>query len=233
MRGLVSRYGYTLLVALVTAMLTFPFRFFRAPPEEVINTLFGAAPFELSSSWSNPSLLVNLAIYVVCTFAFTIIAVGCPIACGVFSPVFLIGAAFGRGFGEILDMATPEERHITAGAYAVVGAAAMAAGVTRTVSCAVMVFELTGQLNHMLPVLVAVLAAYGVGNVFNKSIYDTMLELNNLNPKRERIERRPPSRVGNRGPTPPVTGTYETVPPAAAPDRSTVELESVRSQQVS
>lgn len=44
-----------------------------------------------------------------------------------------------------------------------VGAAAMAAGVTRTVSCAVMVFELTGQLNHMLPVLVAVLAAYGVG----------------------------------------------------------------------
>jgi NADH:ubiquinone oxidoreductase subunit 2 (subunit N) len=34
----------------------------------------------------------------------------------------------------------------------------MAAGVTRTISCAVMVFELTGQLNHLLPVLVAVLA---------------------------------------------------------------------------
>eukprot|EP00325_Prymnesiales_sp_UTEX-LB-985_P021718 CAMPEP_0174739174 /NCGR_PEP_ID=MMETSP1094-20130205/71175_1 /TAXON_ID=156173 /ORGANISM="Chrysochromulina brevifilum, Strain UTEX LB 985" /LENGTH=56 /DNA_ID=CAMNT_0015942701 /DNA_START=1 /DNA_END=167 /DNA_ORIENTATION=+ len=56
----------------------------------------------------------------------------------------------------------------------------MAAGVTRTISCAVMVFELTGQLNHMLPVLVAVLAAYGVGNIFNQSIYDTMLDLNNL-----------------------------------------------------
>ena len=209
-------------------MLTFPFRFFRASAEEVINTLFGAAPFTLSSNWSNPSLLVNLAIYVVCTFAFTIIAVGCPIACGVFSPVFLIGAAFGRGFGEILDILTPEERHITAGAYAVVGAAAMAAGVTRTVSCAVMVFELTGQLNHMLPVLVAVLAAYGVGNVFNKSIYDTMLELNNLNPKRERIERRPNSRAGNRGPTPPARA-YETVPAAPAPERSTVvELEPVR-----
>ena len=55
----------------------------------------------------------------------------------------------------------------------------MAAGVTRTISCAVMVFELTGQLNHLLPVLVAVLAAYGTGNAFNKSYYDTMLELNN------------------------------------------------------
>lgn len=80
----------------------------------------------------------------------------------------------------MLNLLTPPELQITAGAYAVVGAAAMAAGVTRTISCAVMVFELTGQLNHMLPVLVAVLAAIGVGNLLNESIYDTMLELNNL-----------------------------------------------------
>ena len=150
------------------------------PFPQVINALFGAAPIELTSSWSKPSLLMNLAIYNICKFGFTIIAVGCPISCGVFSPVFLLGAAFGRLYGEVIDLITPEDMVITAGAYAVVGAAAMAAGVTRTVSCAVMVFELTGQLNHMLPVLVAVLTAYGVGNAFNKSIYDTMLELNNL-----------------------------------------------------
>ena len=101
-------------------------------------------------------LLLNLALYTTCKMAFTIIAVTTPIACGVFSPLFLFGAAFGRLYGELLDWATPEDRHITAGASAVVGAAAMAAGVTRTVSCAVMVFELTGQLNNMLPVLVAV-----------------------------------------------------------------------------
>ena len=65
--------------------------------------------------------------------------------------------------GEVLNLLTPAEHQITAGGYAVVGAAAMAAGVTRTISTAVIVFELTGQLNHMLPVLVAVLAACGVG----------------------------------------------------------------------
>ena len=43
----------------------------------------------------------------------------------------------------------------------------------------VIVFELTGQLSHMLPVLVAVLLAYGVGNACNTSIYDTMMTLNN------------------------------------------------------
>jgi len=37
---LLSRYGYTLLVAFSSAMLTFPFGFFRSAPQEVINELF-------------------------------------------------------------------------------------------------------------------------------------------------------------------------------------------------
>lgn len=177
---LLSRYGYTLVVAFTSAMLTFPFGFFRSSPQEVCNELFGSARFDLTARWSNPSLFVNLIIYTVCKFVFTCIAVGCPISCGVFTPVFLIGAAGGRCFGELLNMLTPLDHHITAGSYAVVGAAALAASVTRTVSTAVIVFELTGQLNLMLPVLVAVLSACGVGNFINSSIYDTMMQLNNL-----------------------------------------------------
>ena len=178
--ALLSRYGYTLVVAFTSAMLTFPFGFFRSSPQEVINELFGSAPFDFTARWSNPSLIVNLLIYTVCKFVFTCIAVGAPISCGVYTPVFLIGAASGRCFGEVLNLLTPSDHQITAGGYAVVGAASMAAGVTRTISTAVIVFELTGQLNHMLPVLVAVLAACGVGNLMNDSIYDTMMRLNNL-----------------------------------------------------
>ncbi|EOD41781.1 hypothetical protein EMIHUDRAFT_95008 [Emiliania huxleyi CCMP1516] len=142
----------------------------------VINELFRPNSFDMAARWANPSLTANLAIYVVCKFVFTCIAVGCPISCGVFTPVFLIGAAGGRLFGELLNDITPVDVQITAGGYAVVGAAALAAGVTRTV----IVFELTGQLSHMLPVLVAVLLAYGVGNACNTSIYDTMMTLNKL-----------------------------------------------------
>ena len=133
----------------------------------------------MAARWANPSLTANLAIYVVCKFVFTCIAVGCPISCGVFTPVFLIGAAGGRCFGEMLNIVSPGQL-ITPGCYAVVGAAALAASVTRTVSTAVIVFELTGQLNLMLPVLVAVLAACGVSNLLNASIYDTMMQLNQL-----------------------------------------------------
>ena len=83
-------------VAFTSAMLTFPFGFFRSSPQEVTNELFGSAPFDFTARWSNPSLVLNLTIFIVCKFVFTTIAVGCPISCGVFTPVFLIGAAFGR-----------------------------------------------------------------------------------------------------------------------------------------
>lgn len=71
-------------------------------------------------------------------------------------------------------------QNIIPGGYAVVGAAAFASGVTRTFSTSVIVFELTGQLSHMLPVLIGALLGTAIGNRFNMSIYDTMLSLRGL-----------------------------------------------------
>jgi H+/Cl- antiporter ClcA len=48
---------------------------------------------------------------------------------------------------------------IVPGGYAVVGAAALAGAVTQTISTSVIVFELTGQLHHILPVMIGVLIA--------------------------------------------------------------------------
>lgn len=50
-------------------------------------------------------------------------------------------------------------RLVSPGGYAVVGAAAMAGGVTHTISTSVIVFELTGQIAHILPVMVGVVCA--------------------------------------------------------------------------
>jgi len=61
-----------------------------------------------------------------------------------------------------------------------VGAAAFAAGVTRTMSSAVIVFEITGQLDFAYPVLVAVLFAYLTGNKLSLSIYDSVAKLRGL-----------------------------------------------------
>uniref|UniRef100_A0A670ZPV9 Chloride voltage-gated channel 1 n=1 Tax=Pseudonaja textilis TaxID=8673 RepID=A0A670ZPV9_PSETE len=48
---------------------------------------------------------------------------------------------------------------ILPGGYAVIGAAALTGAVSHTVSTAVICFELTGQIAHILPMMVAVILA--------------------------------------------------------------------------
>lgn len=57
------------------------------------------------------------------------------------------------------------QARVVAGGYAVVGAAALAGSVTHTISTSVIIFELTGQMHHILPVMIAVLIGNGICQV--------------------------------------------------------------------
>jgi chloride channel 2 len=109
-----------------------------------------------------------------------------PIPAGTFGPSFTLGAAFGRLVGEVVASLYPDgvrEKEIIAvypGVYAVVGAAAFCGGITHTVSVAVIVFELTGQLVYLLPVMIAVLIANAVCSYLQPSIYDSIIQIKHL-----------------------------------------------------
>ncbi|CAB4009161.1 H(+) Cl(-) exchange transporter 5 isoform X2 [Paramuricea clavata] len=66
------------------------------------------------------------------------------------------------------------------GLYAMVGAAAALGGVTRmTVSLVVIMFELTGGLFYIVPMMLAVVMSKWIGDAFGKGgIYDSHIELN-------------------------------------------------------
>ncbi|GMF10712.1 unnamed protein product [Phytophthora lilii] len=116
----------------------------------------------------------SLLVYTLMKFAITLLPCGAPISCGVFGPIFTMGAAFGRLYGEILlRYWSPAQSPAT---YAVVGAASFAGSVTQTVSTAVVVFELTGQLSHMLPVMISCIVAYFVSSMPTPSFYDIVAE---------------------------------------------------------
>ncbi|CAE7141235.1 unnamed protein product [Rhizoctonia solani] len=63
--------------------------------------------------------------------------------------------------------------------FRVIGAAAMLGGVTRmTISLVVIMFELTGALSHVLPIMIAVMVSKWVGDAFGKEgIYDAWIAL--------------------------------------------------------
>jgi hypothetical protein len=94
-----------------------------------------------------------------------------------FMPLFVAGGVLGRFFGEVFHLFDPS---LQPGAYALVGAASLAGSVTRTISSAVIVFEVTGELRHIIPVLIAVLLGNAVANAFALSIYDSVSNLDGV-----------------------------------------------------
>eukprot|EP00736_Rhodelphis_marinus_P009089 Rmarinus@m.8380 len=167
-----QRFVFTMLIGAISATLRYGIEPLQHDAKEIMNELFSSD--SLSEHWSSPKLA--LTVFFAVNLVLTAVSVGLPVPCGAFTPVFVLGAALGRLFGEILASFLPVEP----GLYAVVGAAAMAAGVTRTVSTAVIVFELTGQIHHVLPMLMAVSTSVIIGNSINLSLYDTLIELRHL-----------------------------------------------------
>ncbi|XP_028833483.1 chloride channel protein 2a isoform X3 [Denticeps clupeoides] len=148
-------------------------------------------------AWNHPhvSVFITLLLFIVMKFWMSAVATTMPVPCGAFMPVFLIvcqsdyrgSAAFGRLVGESMAAVFPDGIHadgtvypIVPGGYAVVGAAALSGAVTHTVSTAVIVFELTGQISHILPVMIAVILANAVAQSLQPSLYDSIIRIQKL-----------------------------------------------------
>lgn len=167
------RYLPVLIVSFLTAAISFPLPLLNGSPQAVTKTLFSKE----NISKDVPYLYLNLIISAVARFFITTMANVLPIPCGSFTPVFEIGGTVGRMYGELVNQFIV---NTVPGGYAVVGAAAMASATTGTLSTAIILFELTGQLQYMLPVLLSTCIAVGVSNLFNLTIYDTILRLRGL-----------------------------------------------------
>eukprot|EP01112_Ceratiomyxa_fruticulosa_P019843 TRINITY_DN6591_c0_g1_i1.p1 TRINITY_DN6591_c0_g1~~TRINITY_DN6591_c0_g1_i1.p1 ORF type:complete len:753 (+),score=140.20 TRINITY_DN6591_c0_g1_i1:1985-4243(+) len=195
--------GEVFLVALVTGIISFPLYYLRLDHAAACNSLFTNndieqwyiqmypdAP-EYTPQFVEPrvsgAILIATMIYTAVKLCLTVLSITLPIPYGIYIPLFAIGAAFGRGFGEgmllLSNWFDPHKRTgitIIPRGYAAVGAAALCGGATRTVSSAVIILELTNDLNYFIPVLLAVAISCGIGNMLNHSIYDVFVRLKGL-----------------------------------------------------
>ncbi|XP_029434287.1 chloride channel protein ClC-Kb-like isoform X2 [Rhinatrema bivittatum] len=138
-------------------------------------------PDKLWLEWWNPtfSIFGTLAFFVLMKFWMLTLATTMPMPAGYFMPVFIYGAALGRLVGEVVAYLFPAGissggmiNPIIPGGYALAGAAAFSGAVTHTLSTALLVFEVTGQIAHILPVILAVLVANAIAQKFQPSFYD-------------------------------------------------------------
>ncbi|KAJ1739929.1 glycerol ethanol, ferric requiring protein [Coemansia sp. RSA 1821] len=125
----------------------------------------------------------------------TVLAYGCKVPCGIFVPSMAIGASFGRLVGTIAEMlqaahpqwrlfaqCAPDTSCITPATYAFLGAAAAMCGVTKvTVSVVVIMYELTGALNFLVPTVIVVMVARIIGDaIVEGGISEQLILLNGL-----------------------------------------------------
>ena len=156
---------------------------------ESLDTIAESELIEVQAGWKHPvvNIFVTLVVFIVMHFFMTAFAITLPVPSGVFIPVFLIGAAFGRLVGESMAALFPDGFYIgdqiyriVPGGYAVVGAASLSGAVTHTISTSVIVFELTGQISHILPVMIAVLISNAIAQWLQPSIYDSIILIKGL-----------------------------------------------------
>lgn len=166
-----------LFITFVTSCVVFPITPLRGGATRVLDELFTLG--NLSDTWNIPTIYVMLPLFALLQVSLTAFSLGLPIPAGLVTPIFVAGAAAGRLVGEIIKDTSGISTIIPA-SYAVVGAAAFTSGVTRTLATSIVVFELTGQLELILPVLLVVLISIAVASFFSPSIYDVQLQMKGL-----------------------------------------------------
>jgi chloride channel 3/4/5 len=189
-----------LAVALLTALINYPNFYMKVQTSELVSNLFTecAQVHEdliglCKTGAASASTIVLLLFAAVLGFFLSSITFGLQVPAGILLPSMAIGALVGRAVGIIMEIwvdnhpsffvfqaCDPDLRCITPATYAIIGAAAALAGVTRmTVSIVVIMFELTGALTYVLPIMVAVMISKWVGDAFSRrGIYESWIHLN-------------------------------------------------------
>lgn len=186
------------LLAAGTAIICYPNIFLRIDMTESMEILFleceGAEDYhglcDVRNRWS---MVFQLVIATIIRVFLVIISYGCKVPAGIFVPSMAIGASFGRTVGILVQAlheayptsvffsaCDPDLTCITPGTYAFLGAAAALSGIMHiTVSVVVIMFELTGALDYILPTMIVVGITKAVSELFGKGgIADRMIWFN-------------------------------------------------------
>ncbi|CAG8511417.1 1253_t:CDS:10 [Cetraspora pellucida] len=180
-----------IIVVIITATVNFLNDYTRVSNTDLVHYLFSECNDESDSKRAGLCAIAMISKFLTCVITF-----GIRVPAGIFIPSLLIGACVGRMLGLAVQWLTltysdfpifssvcdPHKVNdcVNPGVYAMVGAAACLAGVTRmTVSLTVIMFELTGALTYILPIMFAIMIAKWVADgIVKHGIYDLLIILN-------------------------------------------------------
>ena len=189
-----------LLVALVTGFTSYWNRYTKLPVTELLLEM--ASPCDNSELKGTglcpqgeqiPDVIGYLLVAFIIKSILTTIAFGIKVPAGIYVPSMVVGGILGRIVGHFVQYLVflyPDaamfsgcpvgQACVEPGVYAMVAAGATMCGVTRlSVTLAVILFELTGSLDHVLPFSIGVLVSKWTADALEPlSIYDLLTDMN-------------------------------------------------------
>ena len=192
-----------ILIALATGIVGFWNRYTKLAVTELLlelaspcdeNNVSGLCPTEGGEILG---IIRYLCIAFIVKAILTTVTFGMKVPAGIYVPSMVVGGLMGRIVGHLVQylvfmhpnsaifgscpVGADLETCVTPGVYALVAAGATMCGVTRlSVTLAVILFELTGSLDHVLPFSIAVLVAKWTADALEPlSIYDLLTDMNN------------------------------------------------------
>ncbi|EMR11762.1 hypothetical protein PNEG_00194 [Pneumocystis murina B123] len=187
-----------LIVVFITGLVNYSNIFMKSHHYKLLAKLFqkcnenDALGFCLTDNILSSALMLLLAT-IFGTFL-CVITFGLQVPSGIILPSMVIGALYGRLIGiiiqyiqhkvpsaRIFSACKPGVECVAPEIYSIIGAVSALAGVTRmTVSLVIIMFELTGALTYLLPIIIAVVISKWVGDAFGKyGIYENWIYINN------------------------------------------------------
>lgn len=174
------------ILATITAVICYFNVFLRLDMTESMQTLFkecgNGFDHVVCDSDRRVFVVFSLITAIIIRTLLVIISYGCKVPAGIFVPSMAIGAIFGRIIGimvqslheafpdsSFFSQCPPDGTCITPGTYAFLGSAAALSGVLHiTVTVVVIMYELTGALNYIIPTMIVVGVTKAVGDRWGK-----------------------------------------------------------------
>ncbi|KAF3444191.1 hypothetical protein FNV43_RR13881 [Rhamnella rubrinervis] len=160
------------------------YKSFQCPPGHYndlaslfLNTNDDAIRNLFSTSTSKEFHISSLFIFFASVYCLGIITYGIAIPSGLFIPVILAGACYGRLVGRLFESISS----LDTGLFSLLGAASFLGGTMRmTVSMCVILLELTNDLLLLPLVMLVLLISKTVADFFNKGVYDQIVKIKGL-----------------------------------------------------
>lgn len=188
------------ILVLITHILTYPLSFSYLTLNNMLSSLFYDCNENITNTFNqsicqSPHKVIQLSYYFILIFLLSNYSYTLDIPGGMLLPSLTIGATIGRIIGELVQILQlkwgskiffecfkENQKCVSPGSYAIVGAASFFAGFTNTsVSAVVIVFELTGAVTYLIPLMLGVVVSKTVIDIFGYKGFEEKLNKNYLN----------------------------------------------------